>query len=156
MQLMCICLRSLVYCWTNILLNRLELLMTNNSTGIRVKENKGRACLSPSLLITIFYLLAYLQPCRDRVCCRSLVLFSVVLTSISLASAHHQMAIGLVLGLQLTATDTTCDRRRVCNSSCILYTVIMVLVCPRHRSARYVGLKQILYNFYYQPIIMQK
>ena len=37
---MCICLRSLVYYWTDILLNRLELLMTNNNTGIRVKENK--------------------------------------------------------------------------------------------------------------------
>ncbi len=60
--------------------------MTNNNTGIRVKENKGRAYLLPSLIITIFHLsltCAYLQPCRDRVCsvcCRSLVLFSVVLT----------------------------------------------------------------------------
>ncbi len=53
---MCICLRSLVYCWTNILLNRLELFITNNNTGIRVKENKGRACLSPSPIIAIFHL----------------------------------------------------------------------------------------------------
>lgn len=53
---MCICLRSLVYYWTDILLNRLDILMTNNNTGIRVKENKGRACLSPSLIITIFHL----------------------------------------------------------------------------------------------------
>ncbi len=30
--------------------------MTNNNTGIRVKENKGRACFSPSLIITIFRL----------------------------------------------------------------------------------------------------
>ncbi len=52
----CICLRSLVYCWTNILLNRLELFIANNNSGIRVKENKGRACLSPSLIITIFHL----------------------------------------------------------------------------------------------------
>ncbi len=30
--------------------------MTNNNTGIRVKENKERARLSPSLIITIFHL----------------------------------------------------------------------------------------------------
>ncbi len=97
---MCICLRSLVYCWTNILLNRLELFI-NNNTGIRVKENKGRVCLSPSLIITIFHLHLTLRTCSlvVTVCAAAplAVLFNVVLTEGHASFVSYLICIGLLL-----------------------------------------------------------